>query len=159
MLTPVENVALGEGCILLVDDEEMVRRVAQGMLAKLGYAVVSVGSGDEAVAAAADDPDGFDLVVLDMVMPGMNGLETFRALRDIRADIPVLICSGYAHDSDIEALSGAKRLGFIKKPVGLRELASAVALSLRGDDPSGSGIQAVRTTGDGTSRQFRNDET
>ena len=72
------------------------------------------------MAAAADDPDGFDLVS-GHVIPGMNLKPFERCARFGRYPSPDF---DYAHDSDIEALSGAKRLGFIKKPVGLRELAS-----------------------------------
>lgn len=136
-----ELVSLGEGCLLLVDDEDTVRRVAQGMLGSLGYLVVSAASGSEAVSMFEGDPEAFDLVILDMIMPGMSGAETFRALREIRPEVPVLICSGYAQDDQIASLNGERRVGFARKPLGLNDLAEAVANALAGRDPSGTDIQ------------------
>jgi len=119
---------MASGRVLVVDDESDVRAVCKRGLSQLGYDVREAGSGAEAVALAAETP--FDLVVLDFKMPGMDGLETFRA---IKAQLPevigVMITAYAAVDNAVEAVN----LGlsaFVLKPFKLLDLQNAVQEAL-----------------------------
>ncbi|MDN6713569.1 MAG: response regulator, partial [Acetobacter sp.] len=81
--------------ILVVDDEPGVRAVTSGFLRRAGYEVMEAASGAEAVEKVQSTP-GIALVVMDVMMPGMNGGEAARRIHDVRADLPVLFVTGYA---------------------------------------------------------------
>ena len=103
-----ERVTL-HGSILLVEDEEMVRKLATTVLAARGYQVVTAASGDDALAVAEERLADFDLLLTDVVMPGRSGLEVAAALRARRPDLPVLFMSGYS-DAQIELDGGSSLL-------------------------------------------------
>jgi len=114
--------------ILIVDDVEQQRDIATGMLKELGYAVTSVASGEEAVDYVKTHP--VDLIVLDMIMdPGMDGLETYRKIIDIRPGQKCVIASGF---SESERVRQTQRLGagnYVKKPY----LANKLGLAIRAE--------------------------
>jgi CheY-like chemotaxis protein len=118
-----EAAATGTERILFVDDEPMLADVACRSLAWLGYKVTPMTSGPDAVACFKAAPTDFDLVVTDMTMPKMTGDELAAAIRAIRPDIPVILCSGYSERvrSAQEGKNGIDAFAF--KPV------SAAALS------------------------------
>jgi PAS domain S-box-containing protein len=135
---PAGDAALpgGEGRhILLVDDEESIREIGAELLQELGYRVTLCGEGQEAVARFQEGPDGFDLVVLDMVMPGAGGAEVFRRLRAIRPDVRVLLSSGYTADGEARELLGRGALGFLQKPFRLGQVSQKVAAALAAAPP------------------------
>ncbi len=113
--------------VLVVDDEEAVREAAQLSLERVGYRVATAASGAEAVTRLREDPSAFDLVLLDLTMPDLGGEGTFRALRRLRADLPVLLTSGY------DASEAARRMrveglwAFLPKPFDPDTLAARVA--------------------------------
>ncbi|MBS0504414.1 MAG: PAS domain S-box protein [Proteobacteria bacterium] len=107
------------GRVLLVDDEELVRRSTAEMLEEMGFDVVEKGSATEA-AAGLDADSAFDLLVTDYLMPGMTGLELAAAMRSRRPDIPVLIVSGYAATAD-------DSFARLAKPFRHADLAAAIA--------------------------------
>ncbi len=112
--------------ILIVDDEEMVRRLAMTMLKKLGYEVVTAANGIEAVETYRNASEPFDLVLLDMIMPGMDGRECFLALKGINPDVRAVISSGYSQEgSTQESLDEGVR-GFVQKPYRLAELSAVI---------------------------------
>jgi CheY-like chemotaxis protein len=120
---PAEGVA-GK-TILLVEDNDLVRDFADGLLADLGYKVLSTGSADEALARLAKEE--IDLVLTDVVMPGMSGIELARKINADRPGLPVLLATGYSDD----VLKGAAaEFEVIAKPYGPVELAEAVAAAL-----------------------------
>ena len=108
------------GTALLVDDEELVRMSTADMLNDLGYTVVEVASGEEAMRLLARG-DPFDLIVTDHLMPGMNGAELAQAVRSARPGVPVLLVSGYAENEGIDP--GLPRL---TKPFRKDELAASL---------------------------------
>ncbi len=126
------SVPKGKGTILLVDDEEQVIQVGSLMLAELGYDVLPARTGKEATRIVRDLNNGVnnenagatppDMVILDMVMPGMNGNETFHQLKKIQPGIKVLISSGYGMTTDVETMIDNGCLGFIQKPFDLPRL-------------------------------------
>ncbi|BBO70013.1 histidine kinase [Desulfosarcina alkanivorans] len=117
--------AAGTETILLVDDEEMVRNVGGQMLRKLGYTVFTVPSGEAAVAMVAQKEPVFDLVILDMIMPGMNGGEAYDRLKQLDAGLKVLLSSGYSIDGQAADILSRGCNGFIQKPFGMNTLSAA----------------------------------
>ena len=111
--------------ILLVEDNDLVRNFAEGVLADLGYEVASVGSAEEALDWLGGNRA--DLVFSDIVMPGTNGIELARRVRAEHAGLPVLLATGYSED----LLKGAAgEFKVISKPYGPLDLAEAVAAAL-----------------------------
>lgn len=110
------------GPVLLIDDEPAVREVAGRMLDLLGFEVESADNGPEALAALAEDPERYLLVLLDLSMPQMSGEETFAELRKLNARLPVLFSSGYPEDSLVGRAAGDPHVGFIAKPYTLSSL-------------------------------------
>ena len=123
----------GAGIILVVDDEEMVRRTARHSLERYGYTVALASNGEEALATFEQDPDAISLVLLDLTMPGLSGEETLRHLQSIRADVKVVLSTGY---SDMEAKSrfaGKGLAGFLQKPYTASRLAEHIKWVLSSD--------------------------
>ena len=121
-----EGLKGGNECILVVDDEEMIALMLREMLEALGYSVSHRTSSVEALNLFKAKSDSFDLVITDMTMPNMNGLELISKIKKIRPDIPVFICTGFSEqltDEEAEALGIAMT---IMKPVSLERLDSAV---------------------------------
>jgi len=124
---PVDIFNAGEGnLVLVVDDDAMVRRTTTATLAELGYNVVEAPGGSTAVEIVRARPDRFSVVLLDLVMPGMTGSETFRALTAIRPDLPVVVCTGYAADSHIDTDVKRRIAGLVQKPFTAERLARAL---------------------------------
>ncbi len=116
--------------IMLIEDEEVLRDVTGQMLKNLGYTVSSCASGTEAVDVYREQQNAIDLVILDMMMPGMDGHETFLTLRDANPDVCVLVASGYSLDSKAQAILEAGARGFIQKPYRMSELAAKLTAIL-----------------------------
>jgi len=114
--TVQDKLILGNESILLVDDEERILTVGREICKALGYQVITAGSGKEAMAVYAQKKEGINLVVLDMIMPGMNGLETFLALKKQNPDIKVLLSTGYAIDHKAQEMLRQGCKGYILKP-------------------------------------------
>jgi two-component system cell cycle sensor histidine kinase/response regulator CckA len=112
--------------ILLVDDEDIIIDVASAMLNKIGYEVLTAGSGEKALALYQANRDDIDLIILDLVMPGMNGGETYDRLRDLNPDIRVILSSGYTIDGQAQAILDRGCNGFIQKPFDLNTLSQKI---------------------------------
>ena len=125
-----EQLLRGTETILLVDDEKMVLAVSRELLESLGYRVYAAGSGQEAVAVYMEKRGGIDLVILDMVMPGISGGETFDRLREINPEVKVLLASGYSIDGQAQEILDRGCDGFIQKPFRLKELSRRVREAL-----------------------------
>ena len=124
---PLDVFNAGEGnLVLVVDDDAMVRRTTTATLAELGYNVVEAPGGATAVEIMRARPDRFSAVLLDLVMPGMTGSETFRALTSIRPDLPVVVCTGYAADSHIDTDVKRRIAGLVQKPFTAERLSRAL---------------------------------
>lgn len=121
----------GQGRILLVDDEEIVRNFAARCLREMGYDVTSCGDGTQAVEFFEQHPESFDLVLLDLIMPGMGGAEVFEELRRSDPEAAVLITSGYGEESSVRKLLDRGARGFLEKPFRVHELSQAVARYMR----------------------------
>jgi PAS domain S-box-containing protein len=106
----------GAGTILLVDDEEAVRKVAKLMLERAGYRVLVAADGNQAIDLFRQDPDEVSCVLLDLTMPRMSGEATFQQLRRLRDDVRVILSSGYSEEEATEHFAGKGLSGFIQKP-------------------------------------------
>jgi len=123
----------GTETVLLVEDEPDIRALAERLLASTGYAVVAAGSGPEALRLCERHAGPIDLVVADVVMPGMTGLEMAARLRESRPGVKVLYMSGFADDAVHAFEAGAH---FIAKPFPMAELARRIRAVLDADRPS-----------------------
>ncbi len=117
--------------ILLVDDEDNIRAVTRELLGAAGYEVDTCADGVEALEAFRAEPERHDLIVLDLMMPKLNGAEVFRAVRAERPDLPILLASGYSLDGDAAPLLEESHTEFVQKPFRGRELLRAVHRLLR----------------------------
>jgi CheY-like chemotaxis protein len=115
-VVPKREVVRGSGTVLVVDDEEIVRDVAQQTLEQAGYRVLTASNGAEGVQAFVENQDEISLVLLDMTMPGLGGEESFRMLRGIRGDIRVLLSSGYDEQEVTSRFESPAPDGFVQKP-------------------------------------------
>ena len=127
----VATLALGTGTILLIDDEEMIIKVGKELLQELGYDVLSARSGQEAMELYEKNADKIDLVIMDMIMPGMGGGETFDRLKKINPDIKVLLSSGYSINGQASKILERGCDGFIQKPFNLIQLSDKISQIIR----------------------------
>ena len=111
-----EKLVLGNESVLLVDDEERILTVGREICKALGYKVMTADSGKEALKIYAEKQDEINLVVLDMIMPEMNGLETFIKLKKQNPDVKVLLSTGYAIDEKAQEMLKQGCKGYILKP-------------------------------------------
>lgn len=116
--------------ILLVDDEPMLRSAGKRLMTAMGFEVITAGNGAEAAAAYRLHRDQIALVILDVAMPVMSGVECFARLREIDPTVCVLIASGYARHGDVDALLAAGAAGYLGKPYDRRELQNAIRQAL-----------------------------
>jgi signal transduction histidine kinase len=123
----VSDVPRGSGAVLVVDDDTLVRNALCAALASLGYDPIEAASGVEAIEIYRARRSTIRAVVLDMIMPGMGGHATYRALREIDPGVAVLLMSGYAVDADVSAGLALGVRGFLSKPCSMPELGRAVA--------------------------------
>jgi two-component system, cell cycle sensor histidine kinase and response regulator CckA len=121
--------------ILLVDDEEVVRNVATRMLTNMGHKVVAVANGAEALESYRAFGSQWDLVIIDMVMPGMDGRECLKALRAINPQVRAILCTGGGADRATCSALKEGAAGFIQKPYEPESLAEVIQKVL--SQPSG----------------------
>lgn len=132
----IDKIPCGNETVLIVDDEEAIAKLTGRMLERLGYSVEIRINPVEAFDLFQFNPEGFDLVITDMTMPQMTGATLSKKLKSIRADIPVIICTGY---SALINEQKAKELGiaaYIIKPVIMEEIARTIRKVL--DESRGS---------------------
>jgi CheY-like chemotaxis protein len=124
--TPTGEIVKGTETILLVDDEKMVMEVNKELLASMGYKVYAAGSGQEGIAVYMEKKDTIDLIILDMIMPGISGSDTFDRLRKINPKVKVLLSSGYSLTGQAQEIMNRGCNGFLQKPFLLEELSQKV---------------------------------
>jgi len=121
-----DEIFTGRETILIVDDEPINISVMQEMLEMLHYRVLPAGSGEEAVAIYMEKQKEIDVVILDMVMPGISGGRTFDLLREINPDVGVILASGYSADGEARKIIDRGCWGFIQKPFKLQEFSRKI---------------------------------
>lgn len=123
---PDNRVPHGTERILFVDDEEALARATRGTLEGLGYQVLTCTSSPEALATFTTTPQAFDLVITDQTMPAMTGEQLIYAMRRLRADIPIILCTGFSHTMDASKARAIGCNAFLKKPWTRSDLAQVV---------------------------------
>lgn len=124
--TIAKSLIQGSGTILIIDDEELIRITARGLLESLGYKVLLAENGIEGIKVYKLNQNEIDLIILDMIMPIMGGRETFSKIREINQNIPVLIASGFAKEADLIVLKSQGIAGFLQKPFRMAEISEKV---------------------------------
>jgi two-component system cell cycle sensor histidine kinase/response regulator CckA len=119
------------GGVLVVDDEESVRRVNSHVLERMGLHTFVAASGAEAVALYGRHKDEIDLVLLDLTMPGMDGVATLEALRQENPGLKAVLCTGYGEQVATERFRGLGLSGFVQKPFQISELRTVLEQALR----------------------------
>jgi PAS domain S-box-containing protein len=122
------HVIPGQATILVVDDEPVLRRVVARLLEKLGHRVLQASGGERALEIFRERSEEIDLILLDLIMPGMNGLQTLTRIRALSPKVRVLLCSGYADREGGELPPG---VSFLSKPFSLELLSQKVAAALK----------------------------
>jgi nitrogen-specific signal transduction histidine kinase len=122
----------GHGRILFVDDEEVIVNMARIMLKRLGYEVIGESDSRLALDTFRADPEAFDVVVTDLTMPGLTGVDLARELLRLRPDIPIVLCTGF---SETETAEKARQVGIkelLMKPLVMRDIAEAIQKVMAG---------------------------
>ncbi len=128
-----KNIPLGTGTILFIDDEPLLREVASKILVHNGYNVICASDGVEGVAVYEAHKSEVDLIIVDMIMPVMNGLEAMNIIRTRNSTIPILIASGYSRNGEIDEALLHDKVSFIQKPFFREDLLLSVAEHLSCD--------------------------
>jgi len=129
-LKPVARDLSGAGRILFVEDEDAVRGVAARLLRARGYEVIEASDGEEALALAETHAGEIDLMISDVIMPGLDGPTLLKKARPHLGDIPVMFVSGYAEAEFSDLLEGETGVTFLPKPIDIKVLAERVKQQL-----------------------------
>jgi two-component system cell cycle sensor histidine kinase/response regulator CckA len=128
---PVARDLSGAGRILFVEDEDAVRGVAAKLLRARGYEVIEAASGEEALELAETHAGTIDLMISDVVMPGMQGPDLLKQARGYLGSAPVMFISGYAESEFSDLLEGEANVSFLPKPIDIKTLAERVKQELQ----------------------------
>jgi CheY-like chemotaxis protein len=140
----------GSGCVLFVDDEVSIVQMAELMLSSLGYDPVVTPKSKEALEMFREEPDRFDVVITDQVMPEMTGAELTKELLKIRPDLPIILCTGFSEKFPREHAEAIGIREFVMKPIERRDLAEAIERAISGSSSrsefhAGNGDNSVET--------------
>ncbi len=119
-----------KGLVLLVDDEKALLDLGEKVLNTIGYDAITALNGQEALDRYNQYSDIVDLVILDMIMPVMNGRDCFIRLKAVNPELPIIILSGFCDDNDKKELLSKGCIGFIKKPYSIVTLRQMVENTL-----------------------------
>jgi len=122
--------AKGAGTILVIEDEDLVTEAVQALLERLGYRVLTVKSGSDAIHLVNTHDGEIDLALLDIKLPDMEGGNLYPLLMKARPHLKVIVCSGYAIDGPAQRILDAEAQGFIQKPFTVAVLAEKVRRAL-----------------------------
>jgi CheY-like chemotaxis protein len=121
-----EDILIGKETVLLVDDEDMIVDVGVQILKILGYKVLVGRNGKEALEIYKMNREDINLIILDMIMPNMGGVETFDKIKEIDPDVKILLSSGYSVDGQAMTLLNKGCNGFIQKPFNIVQLSQKI---------------------------------
>jgi len=112
--------------ILLVDDEEIITRVVEKMLSRLGYKVTARTDSEEALDLFRAQPGSFDMVITDLTMPKLSGIELTRELKKLRPDLPILMATGHGKIVSEETANSLGVAALVSKPFRIKEIAKTI---------------------------------
>jgi len=121
-----ESMPTGNERILLVDDEAAIINAGKQMLERLGYKVVTRTGSIDALEFFRSQPDQFDLILTDMTMPNMTGVELSKEIMNIRSDIPVILCTGFSEKIDEKKALELGIKAFVMKPIVMGKMANTI---------------------------------
>jgi PAS domain S-box-containing protein len=127
---PEDPAARGKGWILLIDDQDTVREVCGAMLSTLGYRVRTACDGREGVDCYRRFGKDIDLVIVDMIMPNLDGRECFRQIKAINPDVRAILSTGFSLDGAVQEIMNEGIACFIQKPYRLEQLSRTVSMAL-----------------------------
>ena len=127
VLKTASEVIKGTGTVLLVDDEEFVLEVGKELLEAIGYRVLLAREGQEAIDTYDRNQDDIDIVVLDMIMPGVGGGNVYDRMKEINPDVKVLLASGYSIDGEASEILERGCNAFIQKPFTMKDLSRNIS--------------------------------
>ncbi len=122
----------GSGAILIVDDEPIVLSVSKEILESLGYTVFGMGSGEEAINFYKEMKNTIDLIILDMIMPGLSGSETFDRIKEFDPSAKILLSSGYSLNGQAKKILAKGCRSFIQKPFDIAQISRKIREVLEG---------------------------
>jgi signal transduction histidine kinase/ActR/RegA family two-component response regulator len=136
-----QRLGQGSGKILLVDDEEGLAELGAKLLTTLGYRVIAYTEPETALAAVREDTHAFDLVITDMIMPGMSGEDLAREIIALRPDMPIIVYTGYTDLVSTETIRQMGVKAVLRKPITLYGLSQAIqkVLTQRSAEPKRRG--------------------
>ncbi|MBI9077433.1 MAG: response regulator, partial [Desulfatibacillum sp.] len=120
------DIVNGSGIILVVDDEYPALHACRELLETLGYTVMSTQTPENGLAMYRERQDEIQLVILDLIMPGLSGVEMFHRLREINPEVKILISSGYSMDGSVSELMKKGCNGFVQKPYTIQSISHKV---------------------------------
>ena len=132
MNTDAPDTSMNGHTVLLVDDEKMVLEVGKAILQRLGNAVITAASGEEALHQFGQHQESIGCVVLDLTMPGMDGKATFKQLRKLNPELPIIIASGMAADQVASQFGDMQPSSVIQKPYQIADLSTKIQGILKG---------------------------
>jgi DNA-binding NtrC family response regulator len=136
-------------CILIADDDAVQRRLVENMVQKCGYEALVVDSGDAAIAALTTaDAQAIDAVVLDLVMPGLDGMGVLAKIRDAGLNVPVIVQTAHGGIDNVVSAMRAGAMDFVVKPVGLERLQVSLRNALNASALKGE-LQRIRHSREG----------
>jgi len=142
----------GKGRVLVVDDEQAILDALEGMLQLIGFEVRCCGTGAEAVRTFMDRPDDFALVILDLTMPDIDGVQVLQSMRRLRPTARILLVSGFSEEETMLRFLGNSPSGFLQKPFDLEKLRSAMRLVLEPEKRWRSGSRSPFALGSETTQ-------
>ena len=128
-----EKIPIGTEKILFIDDQEMLTDIGKTMLENLGYSVTAINDSSEALDLFVSNPSQFDLVITDQTMPKLTGSELAEQFLQIRADLPIILCTGYSVFVDKIKAQEIGIRAFVMKPIHIRDLSRLIRKVLDGD--------------------------
>jgi PAS domain S-box-containing protein len=136
----LEGLVKGDETVLLVDDEEVILNVNRMVLEKLGYKVLVARSGQEAIEVFQGQKDGIDLVLLDMIMPGMEGGKVLDILKRIHGEVKIILLSGYGMNDEVRRMMERGCRAFIQKPFDIGDFSRKIQEVLKGGERQASSV-------------------
>ncbi len=118
--------AVGKGAVLIVDDEETLRELGENILERCGYRTYTAVDGAEAVEVVKKHKDDIVAVLLDLTMPNMDGVAAFSAIKDVKPDMKIVLCSGFSEHEALERFDGRDLDGFVHKPYRIARLRAEI---------------------------------
>lgn len=116
--------------ILVIDDEDVIRQLLNDILDMLGFNVILSAAPEEALEIYREQGQNIDLILMDMMMPGMNGEQLYKAMNEIDRNNRVIVLSGYSMADEVESMIREGAVGFIQKPVSIAKLKETIMKAL-----------------------------